>query len=151
MSLCSKSKATIQQWWMYWIYFTTSPQFETYYTSFERIHVLWLATLTYPRRILNSVLTAAVQFISPGAKKSSSRMSHIRKVQQQNLPHQKSQGAESPKSKHTAWIWIWMTKRPGVTSDGNCSCLIRKSGYGLLFPFPVGGNGNNTIYPLLST
>ena len=48
---------------------------------------------------------------------------------------------------HTAWIWIWMTKRPGVTSDGNFrSCLIRRSGYGWLFPFPVGGNGNNTIY-----
>ena len=27
--------------------------------GFERIHVLWLATITYPRRILNSVLTAA--------------------------------------------------------------------------------------------
>ena len=78
---------------------TTGPQFETYYTSFERIHVLWLATLTYPRRILNSVLTAAVQFISPGAKKSSSRMSHIRKVQQQNLPHQKSPAAISPTAK----------------------------------------------------
>ena len=53
---------------------------------------------------------------------------------------------------HTAWIWIWMTKRPGVTSDGNFSSyLIRRSGYGWLFPFPVGGNGNNPIYPLLST
>ena len=78
---------------------TTRPQFETYYTSFERIHVLWLATLTYPRRILNSVLTVAVQFIRPEAKKSSSRMSHIRKVQQQNLPHQKSPAAISPTAK----------------------------------------------------
>jgi len=56
------------------------------------------------------------------------------------------------KSSHTAWIWIWMTKRPGVTSDGNfSSCLIRRSEYVWLFPFPVGGNGNDTIYPLLST
>ena len=53
---------------------------------------------------------------------------------------------------HTAWIWIWMTKRPSVTSDGNFSSyLIKRSGYGQLFPFPVGGNGNNTIYPHLFT
>ena len=58
---------------------------DMYYSSFERIHVLWLATLTYPRRILNSVLTAAVQFISPGAKKSSIRIFHPKKVQQQIL------------------------------------------------------------------
>ena len=43
-------------------------------------------------------------------------------------------------------------KRPGVSSDGNFrSCLIRRSGYGWLFLFPVGGNGNNPIYSLLST
>ena len=42
-------------------------------------------------------------------------------------------------------------KRPGIDSDGNFSSyLIRRSGYGWLFPFPVGGNGNNPIYPLLS-
>ena len=42
-------------------------------------------------------------------------------------------------------------QRPGVVSDGNFSSyLIRRSGFGLLFPFPVGGNGKNTIYPLLS-
>jgi hypothetical protein len=35
---------------------------------------------------------------------------------------------------HTAWIWIWMTKSPGVTSDGNFSSyLIKRSGYGRLF------------------
>ena len=45
-----------------------------------------------------------------------------------------------------------MTKLPGVTSDGNfSSCLIRRSEYTWLFPFPVGGNGNYSIYPLLST
>ena len=39
-------------------------------------------------------------------------------------------------------------KRPGVSSDGNFSSyLIRRSGYCWLFPFPVGGNGNNPIYP----
>ena len=44
-----------------------------------------------------------------------------------------------------------MTKRPGITSDGNFnSFLIRRSGYGWLLPFPMGGNGNNPIYPLLS-
>ena len=43
-------------------------------------------------------------------------------------------------------------KRPGVASDGNFSSyLTRWSGYGWLFLFPVGGNGNNQIYPLLST
>ena len=42
-----------------------------------------------------------------------------------------------------------MTKRPDVTSDGNFSSyLIKRSGYGWLYPFPVGGNGNNPIYPL---
>ena len=35
----------------------------------------------------------------PGAKKSSIRISQIKKVQQQNLPHQKSPVAESPTSK----------------------------------------------------
>ena len=31
---------------------------------------------------------------------------------------------------HTAWIWIWMTKGPGITSDGNFSSyLICKSWY----------------------
>ena len=34
-------------------------------------------------------------------------------------------------AKHIAWIWIGMTKRPGVTSDGNFSSyLIRRGGYG---------------------
>ena len=43
-------------------------------------------------------------------------------------------------------------KRPGMTSDVNFSSyLIGRSGYGWLFPFPVGGNGNDPIYPLLST
>ena len=32
---------------------------------------------------------SVVQFISSGAKKSSNRMSHIKKVQEQNLLHQK--------------------------------------------------------------
>ena len=42
-------------------------------------------------------------------------------------------------------------KWPGVASDGNFSSyFIRRSGCGWLFPFCVGGNGNNTIYPLLS-
>ena len=49
-------------------------------------------------------------------------------------------------------IILQMTKTPGVASHGNFSShLIRRSGYGWLFPFPVGGNGNNAIYPLLST
>ena len=52
------------------------------------------------------------------------------------------------KVEHTPWIWISMTKRPGVSSDGNFSSyLIRKSGHGWLFLFPVGGIGNDTIYP----
>ena len=42
-------------------------------------------------------------------------------------------------------------KRPGVASDGNFSSfLIRRSVYDWLFLFPVGRNGNNPIYPLLS-
>ena len=45
------------------------------------------------------ILLKALQFISLGAKKSSCRLYHIKIVQQQNLPHQKSPGAESPKSK----------------------------------------------------
>ena len=41
-------------------------------------------------------------------------------------------------------------KRPGIASEGNFSSyLIRRSGYGCLFPFPMGLNENNTIYPLL--
>ena len=53
---------------------------------------------------------------------------------------------------HTAWIWIWMTKRPGVASDGNFSSyLISRSWYNHFRSFSMGGNGNNTIYPLLST
>ena len=53
---------------------------------------------------------------------------------------------------HIAWIWIWMTKRPGITSDGNFSSyLIGRSWYKHFQSFSMGGNGNNTIYPLLST
>mgnify|MGYP006975920422 CR=1 FL=1 len=49
------------------------------------------------------------------------------------------------------FYWILNGKRPGIESDGNFSSyLIRRSEYGWLFPFPVGGNGNNPIYPLLS-
>ena len=44
----------------------------------------------------------ACLFNCPGAKKTSSRMSHIKKVQQQNLPHQKSPVAESPTSKKSS-------------------------------------------------
>ena len=55
-------------------------------------------------------------------------------------------------SVHTASIWFWMAKDVGVASGGNFSSyLIRRSEYGWLFPFPVGGNENNAIYPLLST
>ena len=53
---------------------------------------------------------------------------------------------------HMAWIWIWMTKRPGVASDGNFSSyLIGRSWNNHFQSFSMGGNGNNTIYPLLST
>ena len=42
--------------------------------------------------------------------------------------------------------------RWGVTSDGNFIWyFIRRCGYGWLFLFPVSGNGNNPIYPLLFT
>ena len=42
--------------------------------------------------------------------------------------------------------------RPGVTSDGNFSSyLIGKSWYNHFQSFSMGGNGNNTIYPHLST
>ena len=63
-----------------------------------------------------------------------------------------SNGKDSSKL-HTHCLFLDLNcKRPGVSSDGNFrSCLIRRSGYGWLFPFPVGGNGNNLIYPLLST
>ena len=53
---------------------------------------------------------------------------------------------------HRAWIWIWMTKRPGVDSDGDFSSyLISRSWYNHFRSFSMGGNGNNTIHPLLST
>ena len=53
---------------------------------------------------------------------------------------------------NTARIWIWMTKRPGVTCDGNFnSYLICRNWYNHFRSFPMSGNGNNTIYPLLST
>jgi hypothetical protein len=62
----------------------------------------------------------------------------------------KSLGAKSQIKPH--WLDQNLNgKWPGVASDGNFSSyLVRRSGYGWLFPFPVGGNGNNTIYPLLS-
>ena len=53
---------------------------------------------------------------------------------------------------HTACIWFWMAKDVGVASDGNFSSyLISKSWYNHFRSFSMGGNGNNTIYPLLST
>ena len=43
-------------------------------------------------------------------------------------------------------------KRPGITSDGNFSSyLIGRIWYNHFQSFSMGGNGNNTIYPLLST
>ena len=42
-----------------------------------------------------------------------------------------------------------MTKRPGITSDGNSnSYLIGRSLNNYIRPFSMGGNGNNTICPL---
>ena len=53
---------------------------------------------------------------------------------------------------HTACIWFWMVKDVGVASDGNFSSyLIGRSWYNHFWSFSMGGNGNNTIYPLLST
>ena len=53
---------------------------------------------------------------------------------------------------HTACIWFWMVKDVGVASDGNFSSyLIGRSWYNHFLSFSMGGNGNNTIYPLLST
>ena len=50
-----------------------------------------------------------------------------------------------------AWIWIWMTKIPGVAFYGNFSSyLVGGSWYNHFRSFSMGGNGNNTIYPLLS-
>ena len=63
-----------------------------------------------------------------------------------------SNGKDSSKL-HTHCLFLDLNcKRPSISSDGNFrSCLIRRSGYGQLFPFTVGGNGNNPIYLLLST
>ena len=53
---------------------------------------------------------------------------------------------------HTACIWFWMAKDVGVASDGNFSSyLIGRSWYNHFQSFSMGGNGNNTIHPLLST
>ena len=53
---------------------------------------------------------------------------------------------------HTACIWFWMAKEVGVASDGNFSSyLIGRSWYNHFRSFSMGGNGNNTIYSLLST
>ena len=53
---------------------------------------------------------------------------------------------------HTARIWIWMTKRPGVASYGNFnSYLIGRSWYNHFWSFSRGRNVNNIIYPFLST
>ena len=58
---------------------------------------------------------------------------------------------ESIMAIYTAWIWIWMTKRPDVDSDGDFSSdLIGRSWYNHFRSFSMGGNGNNPIYPLLS-
>ena len=47
---------------------------------------------------------------------------------------------------HRAWIWIWMTKRPGVDSDGDFSSyLIGRSWYNHFPSFSMDGNGNNPI------
>ena len=53
--------------------------------------------------------------------------------------------------KHIAWIWIWMTKRPCITSDGDFSSyLIGRNWYNHFRSFSMGGN-ENMYYPLLST
>jgi hypothetical protein len=49
--------------------------------------------------VAQSGVSKACLFICPAAKNSSIRISHIKKVQQQNLPQQKSPVAESPTSK----------------------------------------------------
>ena len=58
----------------------------------------------------------------------------------------------SKKKGHTACFWFWMAKDVGIASDGKFSAyLISRSWYNHFRSFSMGGNGNNTIYPLLST
>ena len=46
----------------------------------------------------------------------------------------------------------WPKDEVFVSSDNQLiSYLIRRSGHGWLFPFPLSWNGNNPIYPFLST
>ena len=49
---------------------------------------------------------------------------------------------------HTAWIWIWMTKRRGTTSDNG---FIFQKNKRKEKKNPVSCFRNNPIYPLLST
>ena len=43
---------------------------------------------------------------------------------------------------HIAWIWIWMTKRPGIASDDNFSSyMIGRSWCNHFRPFSMDGNG----------
>ena len=44
--------------------------------------------------------------------------------------------------KHITWIWIWMTKRPCITSDGDFSSyLIGRNWYNHFWSFSMAGNG----------
>ena len=64
----------------------------TYFTSFVYKEELWLV----------NELRTAVQFICPLARKSSIRISHFKKVQQQNLPLQNSPVPQSPTAKKSS-------------------------------------------------
>ena len=63
--------------------------------------MLVLATIPYVLIVYKS----ACLFICPTSKKSSSRISNIKKVQQQNLPHHKSPVTEFPTSKKSSSIF----------------------------------------------
>jgi hypothetical protein len=66
----------------------------------------------------------ACLFICPGAKKSSIRISHIKKVQQQNLPHQKRPAVKCPTSSLAA---ISPTAEKPSSRKAKLNCFIKNT------------------------